>query len=126
MPVWLNAEKLSAYRILAILAQHRGRRCRPLSAPLHRTALAEITKLERLEGGEVNEAKKVLATEATALVSRPRARAAAAAATAHVRLRQSGGSGSELPQTAVPRDLSARGIPAFELFSRAGLAAVQQ
>jgi len=29
--------------------------------------LAEITKLERLEGSEVNEAKKVLATEATAL-----------------------------------------------------------
>jgi len=28
-----------------------------------------------------------------------------------------------LPQTAVPRDRLARGIPAFELFRRAGLAA---
>ena len=66
--VWLNAEKLSRLRILAVLAQYRGRRCRPLSAPLHRAAdRSRSAALEQLEGGEINEAKKVLATEATAL-----------------------------------------------------------
>jgi tyrosyl-tRNA synthetase len=62
-----------------------------------------------------------LATEATALCH-GRDAAAAAAETARA-VFESGGSGSELPQTVVPRDLLGRGIPAFELFSRAGLAA---
>ena len=74
-----------------------------------------------LERGDINEAKKVLATEATALCH-GREAAEAAAETARA-VFESGGSGSELPQTTVPRDLLARGMPAFELFSRAGLAA---
>jgi tyrosyl-tRNA synthetase len=62
-----------------------------------------------------------LATEATAL-GHGREAADAAANTARA-VFESGSTGSELPQTTVPRDLLARGIPAFELFSRAGLAA---
>ena len=36
--VWLNADMLSALRFLAVLAQHRGRRCRPLPEALHHAA----------------------------------------------------------------------------------------
>ena len=36
--VWLTADRLSPVRLLAVLAQHRGRRRRPLPAPVHRSA----------------------------------------------------------------------------------------
>ncbi len=39
------------------------------------------------------------------------------------RVFEEGGSGSELPQTGLPRDLLERGIAVAELFSRAGLTA---
>ena len=63
----------------------------------------------------------MLATEATALCH-GRESAEAAAETAYA-VFEGGGSGRELPQTAMPRDLLARGIPAFEAFTRSGLAA---
>ena len=36
--VWLNSRHAQRLRLLAVLAQHRGRRCRPLPAHLHRPA----------------------------------------------------------------------------------------
>jgi tyrosyl-tRNA synthetase len=63
----------------------------------------------------------VLATEATAL-AHGRAAAEAAAETAR-EVFEAGGAGDELPQISVPRETLARGVPAFELFVRAGLAA---
>ncbi len=36
--VWLTDDRLQRLRLLAVLAQHRGRRRRPLPAPLHRSA----------------------------------------------------------------------------------------
>ncbi len=36
--VWLNAERRLGLRLLAVLAQHRGRGCRPLPEALHRDA----------------------------------------------------------------------------------------
>ena len=49
--------------------------------------------------------------------------AAEAAAETAREVFEGGGSGDDLPQTAVPRDLLERGVAAVELFSRAGLAA---
>ena len=63
----------------------------------------------------------MLATEATAL-AHGRAAAEAAAETART-VFETGGAGDALPQIGVPRDVLGRGIPAFELFARAGLAA---
>ena len=83
--------------------------------------LDEIARLEHLHDGEINEAKKVLATEATALCH-GRAAAEAAAKTAAGRIRGRRRLSSGLPQIAVARDALARGLPAFELFVRAGLA----
>ena len=78
-------------------------------------------EIARLEGGDVNDAKKILATEATALCH-GRAAAEAAAETARA-VFESGGSGDALPQIEIPRDQLERGVMAFELFTRAGLAA---
>jgi tyrosyl-tRNA synthetase len=119
--VWLNAEKLSAYEYWQFWRNTEDDDVGRFLRLFTELPPAEITKLERLEGSEINEAKEVLATEATALCH-GREAATAAAATARA-VFENGGSGSELPQTVVPRDLLARGIPAFELFSRAGLAA---
>jgi len=119
--VWLNAEKLSAYEYWQFWRNTEDDDVGRFLRLFTELPLAEITKLERLEGSEVNEAKKVLATEATALCH-GREAAEAAAETAHD-VFESGGSGSELPQAVVPRDLLARGIAAFEMFAGAKLAA---
>ena len=76
---------------------------------------------KRSRGSEINEAKKVLATEATALCH-GRDAADAAAETARS-VFDEGGSGGELPTVDVPRAALERGMPAFELFAAAGLAA---
>jgi tyrosyl-tRNA synthetase len=115
--VWLNAEKLSPYQYWQFW---RNTDDADVGRFLRLFTELEIDTIEQLQGGEVNEAKRVLATEATALCH-GREAATAAAETARA-VFESGGSGSELPQTVVPRDLLGRGIPAFELFSRAGLA----
>ncbi len=56
-------------RLLAILAQHRGRRRRRASSSCSRCCRSTRSRgSRRCKGQEINEAKKVLATEATALV----------------------------------------------------------
>ena len=80
--VWLNADLVSPLRLLAVLAQHRGRRRRAASSscsPCCRSTRSPGSRA--LKGQEINEAKKVLATEATALVH-GRAAAEEAAGTA--------------------------------------------
>jgi tyrosyl-tRNA synthetase len=119
--VWLNAEKLSAYEYWQFWRNAEDADVGRFLRLFTELPIAEIIRLEQLAGSELNEAKKILATEATALChSRDAAKAAAQTAYA---VFESGGSGGELPQIAVPRDLLARGVAAFELFSRAGLAA---
>jgi tyrosyl-tRNA synthetase len=62
--------------------------------------LDEIERLESLQGAEINEAKKVLADEATALC-RGRGAASVAAATARTTFEE-GGAGDALPRLSVP------------------------
>ena len=116
--VWLNAEKLSPYEYWQVW---RNTDDADVGRFLRLFTELELGEIAQHELGDVNEAKKVLATEATALCHGRKA-AEAAAETARA-VFEGGGSGGELPQTSVPHDLLARGIPAFELFSRAGLAA---
>ena len=68
----------------------------------------------------MNDAKKILATEATALCH-GRAAAAAARRTAQAVLEEGGSAG--LPQIRVPRDILAAGVAVIELLRKAGLAA---
>jgi tyrosyl-tRNA synthetase len=119
--VWLNAEKLSAYEYWQFWRNTEDADVGRFLRLFTELAIDEITRLERLEGSEVNEAKKILATEATTLAHSQQA-ALAAAETARA-IFEVGGVGKELPTLAVPRDALERGIPAFELFVGAKLAA---
>ncbi|GAB4393444.1 MAG: tyrosine--tRNA ligase [Kiloniellaceae bacterium] len=80
----------------------------------------EIVKLEALEGAEINEAKKILAFEATKLC-RGEAAAAEAAETARQTFEE-GKSAEGLPTIEVSAEELGGGLPAFELMRRAGLA----
>jgi tyrosyl-tRNA synthetase len=116
--VWLNAEKLSPYEYWQFW---RNTEDQDVGRFLRLFTELPLPEIEGLERADINDAKKVLATEATALCHGGEA-AENAAETARA-VFESGGSGSELPQTALPRDLLARGMPAFEAFSRSGLTA---
>jgi tyrosyl-tRNA synthetase len=119
--VWLNAERLSPYDYWQFWRDTEDADAGRFLRLFTELPLNEIARLERLAGAEINEAKKILATEATAL-AHGRTAAEAAAETAAT-VFEAGGAGDALPQIAVPREALERGLPAFELFVRAGLAA---
>ncbi len=81
----------------------------------------EIDRLAALGDAEINVAKKALADAATALAHG--AEDAAAAADTARRTFEEGGLGEALPTVEIARSDLAAGIPAFDLFRRAGLAA---
>ena len=82
--------------------------------------LDEIDRLSSLDGAEINEAKKVLATEATALLH---GRAAAdEAAEAARRTFEEGAIAESLPTIDIPAAELDAGIPVTALFVRAGMA----
>jgi tyrosyl-tRNA synthetase len=83
--------------------------------------LDEIARLEALEGREINEAKKVLAFEATELC-RGTAAAEEAAETARQTFEE-GAVAETLPTVEVPRDRFEAGIPFYALLAEAGLCA---
>src|SRR5690606_39142776 len=83
--------------------------------------LDEIARLEALQGQEINEAKKVLANEATALLH-GRAAADAAAETARQTF-ELGDAAAGLPTVEIPRQEFDAGIGVLSAFVRAGLAA---
>ena len=82
--------------------------------------LGEIERLAALQGAEINEAKKILATEATALVHGRQA-ADEAAATARTTFEE-GGLGASLPTVEIPRAELKAGIGVLAAFVKAGLA----
>jgi tyrosyl-tRNA synthetase len=79
----------------------------------------EVARLSVLAGAEINEAKKVLATEATALLH-GRANAEAAEATARTTFEQ-GGLATDLPSILVGRAELDEGLGVLTAFVRAGL-----
>jgi tyrosyl-tRNA synthetase len=119
--VWLSDKLLSAYQYWQYWRNSDdadvGRRLRLFTE----LPLTEIERLERLEGAAKNEAKIVLANEATALCHGIEA-AAAAEETARKTFEE-GAVGEDLPLVDVPSSELEAGVPAFELFRRAGLAA---
>jgi tyrosyl-tRNA synthetase len=119
--VWLNDDLLSAYDYWQFWRNTEDADVGRFLRLFTDLPIAEIEKLEALKGAEVNEAKKRLAHEATAL-AHGEAAARTAAETAR-RTFEEGGTGDALPTIEVAaRDLNG-GIPAFDLLVRAGLAA---
>ena len=118
--VWLNAERLSPFDYWQFWRNTEDADVGRFLRLFTELPLAEIARLEKLADAEINDAKIVLATEAAAL-AHGRDAAEEAAETART-VFAAGGTGGSLPQVAVPRDALERGLPAFELFARAGLA----
>jgi tyrosyl-tRNA synthetase len=97
--VWLNADQVSAYEYWQYWRNTDDADVARFLKLFTVLPLDEIERLAALKGAEVNEAKKVLATEATALVH-GRAAADEAAATARTTFEE-GSLGAALPTTAV-------------------------
>jgi tyrosyl-tRNA synthetase len=119
--MWLAAHRVSAYDYWQFWRNTEDAdvgRCLRLFTDL---PLDKIARLEALDGSAINEAKQVLATEATALCH-GREAADAAAETAR-RVFAEGGTGGELPTLEIPRAELEHGIAAVELLARSGLAA---
>jgi tyrosyl-tRNA synthetase len=119
--VWLNEERLPVFDYWQFWRNTEDADVGRFLRLFTDLPLPEIARLEALEGSEINEAKKILATEATSLCH-GRAAAEAAAETAR-KVFVEGGIGEDLAIVEIARDALADGIPAFEAFVRAGLAA---
>jgi tyrosyl-tRNA synthetase len=118
--VWLARERLSPYEYWQFWRNTEDEDVGRFLRLFTDLPLPEIARLEALQDAEINEAKKVLATEATRLAHGPEA-AAEAAETARLAFEE-GESAGTLPSVEVARTELASGIPAFRLFTLAGLA----
>ncbi len=118
--VWLNPDMLSPYEYWQFWRNTEdgdvGRFLRLFTF----LDLAEIARLEGLQGAEINDAKKALAHEATALVH-GEAAAIAAAETARKTFEE-GAVGEDLPSVAAPRE-EIEGMGVLTAFVTAGLVA---
>ncbi len=117
--VWLDADMLSSYDYWQYWRNVEDADVGRFLKLFTELPLAEIARLEALRSSEINEAKKTLATEATALLH-GRAAAQQAAETAR-RTFEEGALAETLPSVNVPRRELAAGIGALAAFVRAGL-----
>ena len=118
--VWLDAELLSPYEYWQYWRNVEDADVGRFLRLFTTLPLTEIARLERLEGAEINEAKKVLATEVTAMVH-GRDAAERAAETAQ-KVFEQGRLGEELPTVEIPRSELEEGIGLLTAMVRAGLA----
>jgi tyrosyl-tRNA synthetase len=119
--VWLNADRLSPYDYWQFWRNTEDADVGRFLRLFTELPVDEIAGLESLTGAELNEAKKILATEATTLLH-GRAASAAAAETARTTFEQ-GGAAETLPTHLVPGAELSAGIPIFRLLAESGLAA---
>jgi tyrosyl-tRNA synthetase len=119
--VWLNADLVSPYEYWQYWRNTEDADVTRFLKLFTVLPLDEIDRLAALKGAEINEAKKVLATEATALVH-GRAAADEASATARTTFEE-GGLGASLPSVEVTSAELKGGIGVLAAFVRAGLAA---
>jgi tyrosyl-tRNA synthetase len=117
--VWLNENQLSVYDYWQFWRNTEdgdvGRFLKLFTA----LPMPEIAKLEALQGAEINEAKKVLATEATALLH-GRDKAEAAARTAQETF-EKGATAEGLPTVEIAMAELTAGLGVLNAFVKAGL-----
>jgi tyrosyl-tRNA synthetase len=117
--VWLNEEQLSAYHYWQFWRNVDDADVEKLLKIYTTLPMAEIGRLARLQGSEVNDAKKVLATEATSLVH-GREKALQAARTAQETFEQ-GALAQGLPTVEIAASELESGLGVLAAFVRAGL-----
>ncbi|GMO17307.1 tyrosine--tRNA ligase [Bradyrhizobium sp. TM233] len=119
--VWLNADAFSPYDFWQYWRNTEDADVGKFLKLFTTLPMAEIKKLEALGGSEINEAKKVLATEATALLH-GRDAANEAAETAR-RTFEEGALAETLPTVEIPRGEFDAGLGVLNAFVKAGLVA---
>ena len=118
--VWLTDDRVSAYDYWQFWRNTEDADVGRFLRLFTDIPLPEIGRLEALRGAEINEAKKLLATAATAL-AHGQASAGTAAETARLAF-EKGEAADTLPSVSVPHADLETGIAAFRLFTLAGLA----
>ncbi|NDF11267.1 MAG: tyrosine--tRNA ligase [Proteobacteria bacterium] len=119
--VWLNADKTSPYDYWQFWRNTDDADVGRFLRLFTELPVEEIARLEKLPGAQINDAKIVLANEATKLCH-----GEAAAKEAHETAQKTfeqGGIGDALPTFEIPSAELAAGIEAFTLFLKAGLTA---
>ncbi len=119
--VWLNADMLSPYDYWQFWRNTEDADVGKFLRLFTELAVSEIEALEALEGADLNEAKKKLATEATALCH-GRANAKKAAATA-LETFEAGGVAQDLPSITLSKKDLEKGLGVLDIFVAAALAA---
>jgi tyrosyl-tRNA synthetase len=118
--VWLNEERLSAYDYWQYWRNTEDADVGRFLKLFTDLPMDEIARLEARDGAEINEAKKILANEATKLCHG--GAAAAVAAETAAKTFEQGVIAENLPTIEVASGDLETGVPAFELMRRAGLA----
>ena len=118
--VWLNDDMLPVYDYWQFWRNTEDADVGRFLRLFTELPLDEITRLEALEGAEMNNAKKILATEATAMCH-GRAAAEKAEATA-LETFEGGGASADLPSVDVNASELADGMGLLQAFVLAGLA----
>jgi tyrosyl-tRNA synthetase len=119
--VWLNADEFSPYDFWQYWRNTEDADVVKFLKLFTILPMSEIAKLAALMGGEINEAKKVLATEATALLH-GRDAASKAAETARQTFEE-GAIAENLPTVEIPQSELAAGVGVLSAFVKAGLVA---
>jgi tyrosyl-tRNA synthetase len=119
--VWLNADMLSPYDYWQYWRNTEDADVERFLKLFTTLPLDEVARLAALQGQEINEAKKVLATEATALIH-GRAQAEAASETARKTFEE-GAIANDLPTVEISASELNEGIGVLGAFVRAGLVA---
>jgi tyrosyl-tRNA synthetase len=117
--VWLNADLMSAYEFWQFWRNTEDADVERFLKLYTTMPMPEIARLAALGGAEINDAKKALATEVTAMLH-GRAAAEAAAETARKTF-EDGGLATDLPSIALPRAELAAGLGVLTAFVKAGL-----
>jgi tyrosyl-tRNA synthetase len=119
--VWLDAEQLSAYEFYQFWINVDDRDVGRLLRLYTLLPLAEIARLQALQGAEVRQAKEVLAFAVTTLTH-----GSEAAQTAQQTSRamfQGTGTATGVPETTLPRERLEAGVSVVDLLVESGLAA---
>ncbi len=117
--VWLNSSMLSPYDYYQYWRNADDVMVGTLLRRFTTLSMSEISKLEQLEGAEINEAKKILALEATT-ICHGSAAAKEAENTARAVFEQ-GGTGGDLPSIQIQENILENGIEVVELLVETGL-----
>lgn len=117
--IWLDEKQTSSYEFWQYWRNTEDSDVGRFLRLFTELPLKEIAKLEALEGSELNEAKKILASNVTAMCHGQDA--ANSAAKTSQQTFEAGGTGFDLPTIEIPNADLLKGIAAFEIFHMAGL-----